>query len=71
MSNTEQQIEKEIQDNGLNAPRLTPDTLILLFKAFISLRLVMVMQVRSHLLKNLTHYLKVSDSSIHHSSLTY
>lgn len=25
MSNTEQQIEKEIQDKGLNAPRLTPD----------------------------------------------
>ena len=25
MSNTEQQIEKEIQDKGLNAPRLTPE----------------------------------------------
>ena len=25
MSNSEQQIEKEIQDKGLNAPRLTPD----------------------------------------------
>lgn len=25
MSNTEQQIEQEIQDKGLNAPRLTPD----------------------------------------------
>lgn len=25
MSNTEHQIEKEIQDKGLNAPRLTPD----------------------------------------------
>ncbi|UBQ39382.1 hypothetical protein LCH18_08450 [Acinetobacter johnsonii] len=25
MSNTEQQIEKEIQEKGLNAPRLTPE----------------------------------------------
>ena len=25
MSNTEQQIEQEIKDKGLNAPRLTPD----------------------------------------------
>lgn len=25
MSNTEQQIEQEIQDKGLNAPRLTPE----------------------------------------------
>lgn len=25
MSNTEQQIEQEIQEKGLNAPRLTPD----------------------------------------------
>ncbi|WP_347454279.1 Gp49 family protein [Acinetobacter thermotolerans] len=25
MSNSEQQIEQEIQDKGLNAPRLTPD----------------------------------------------
>lgn len=25
MSNTEQQIEREIQDKGLNAPRLTPE----------------------------------------------
>lgn len=25
MSNTEEQIEQEIQDKGLNAPRLTPD----------------------------------------------
>ncbi|EPF73791.1 Gp49 family protein [Acinetobacter rudis] len=25
MSNTEKQIEQEIQDKGLNAPRLTPD----------------------------------------------
>jgi hypothetical protein len=45
MSN-EKQIEQEIQDKGLNAPRLTLIILIQLFKAFISLRLVMVMQAR-------------------------